>query len=347
MSYPSIGHASESLTFGAYGEARVIVPAPENERYQHLAWPKIVKAPDGTLVVAYIAARKHVAGDGCPAVSISKDGGASFSEPRILAHYDSRAEYEHAANLAIGLAPDEAVVLMGMTHTGNKRNDIFGWRSEDSGETWQPVDASALGKSQTGSVFGHIFETPDKGLTLTGHYRLPRGFGIWIAYSQDEGRSWGPPKTLIADTKWFEPTLWFTEGRIVGHIRDDTQSAYQQIVSDDQGETWTEPQLVLQRDEGRSYPSPFIISDPNDPTTIYALQSERIKEPRSAAIYLWKADASKLDWERQGLIVKATNIPDFSYPWMTHLEGHKWFLVFYSGEIDGPSSIYGMEIALP
>ena len=40
---------------GAFGELRVIVPAPAEQRYHHLSWPKAVTANDGTIVTAYIA----------------------------------------------------------------------------------------------------------------------------------------------------------------------------------------------------------------------------------------------------------------------------------------------------
>jgi len=174
---------------GDYGTPRIVVPAPESERFAHLAWPKVVRARDGTLVLAHAAARKHANGDGCPAVSVSTDEGETFSAPEILREFDGTRDYQHCGNLALGLAPDGAVMLLAMAFTGNERNSIFGWRSVDSGRTWESVDTSCLGSNRTGSVFGHVFAVEGRGLAVCGHYRRPKGAGIWIAYSQDGANS--------------------------------------------------------------------------------------------------------------------------------------------------------------
>ena len=171
-----------------FGEPRIVVPAPANARFAHLSWPKMVITPDGTLVTAYISGREHVNGDGCPAVSVSTDGGKTFSEPQVLRELDASKTYQHGANLAMGVAEDGAVVFLAMAFTDDERNSIFGWRSEDSGKSWVPVDTSSLGESRTGSVFGHVFSVPGKGLAVCGHFRKPKGYGIWIAYSQDQGK---------------------------------------------------------------------------------------------------------------------------------------------------------------
>jgi len=325
------------------GTPRIIVPAPEDERFAHLSWPKIVTAPDGTLVTAYIAGRKHVNGDGCPAVSVSKDRGKTFSEPTILREFDSSKRYQHGANLALGVAEDGAIVLMVMAFTNDERNSIFGWRSEDSGATWTPTDTSSLAESRTGSVFGHVFPVPGKGLAAGGHFRKPKGQGIWIAFSQDHGKTWGDPQT-VTDKAYFEPTFLFSETRLIGLIRENAAHAYHQYVSDDFGKTWVAKEKALQGAPEANHPAPFLIEDPAKPGQLYALQSERGDKHR---IHLWKATATDLDWEPICEVVEVPNDRDFSYPWMTPLGKGKWFLVYYSGEKDGPNSIWGVELTLP
>jgi len=225
---------------GDYGQPRVVVPAPANPRYAHLGWPKIVCARDGTLVLAYSAARAHTR-DGCPAVSISTDRGATFTKPHVLAHFDRTTKYRHCGNIALGVAGDGAVVLLAMAFSGNDRNSVFGWRSTDSGRTWQPVDTSSLADNRTGSVYGHVIPVPGAGLAVCGHYRAPsRPYtqGIWIAFSKDNGNTWGQPRR-ITDERLFEPAVTFTRGRFVGLIRDGTSPwRYWQAVSGDLGRTW-------------------------------------------------------------------------------------------------------------
>ncbi len=328
---------------GDYGQPRIIVPAPENPRYAHLSWPKIVKANDGTLVVAYIAGRKHANGDGCPAVSISRDGGKTFTPPQVLMTFDKTKMYQHCANLAMGKAEDGSIILMAMAFTDNDRNNIYGWRSVDSGKTWQRTDTSTLGDSKTGSVFGHVFNVPGNGLAVCGHYRQPKGNGIWIAYSTDHGKSWNDPHE-ISKKPYYEPAFIYAGGRLIGLVREKKVYAFHQFVSDDLGATWQFRQKVIQGDKSAVHPSPFLTADPTQPGTLYALQSERSAKNE---IYLWRAQADALQWECLGLVTSCPRVEDFSYPWMSHLEDNKWFLVFYSGKSSGRNSIYGMTIAIP
>lgn len=326
-----------------FPKPRVIVPAPKDPRYHHLAWPKAVTANDGNIVTAYIAARKHVNGDGCPAVSVSRDGGKTFSKPQILKHFDSSMPYQHGANLALGKAEDGALVLMVMAFTDNLRNNIYGWRSTDSGITWSPIDSSALGPNKTGSVFGHVFPVPGKGLAVCGHYRQPTGNGLWIAYSADHGKSWGGPNTITTN-KFFEPTFVHSSGQLIGLVRENAAYAYHQYVSDDLGKNWRFQSKALQGDPKANHPSPFLVVDPSNPKRLLALQTARNK---NREIHLWEANAETLKWRHIGQVVSHPAADDFGYPWMSHLGGDDWFLVYYGGEKDGANSIHGMKFTIP
>ncbi len=334
---------------GDYGTPRVIVPAPADARTAHLAWPKITRTPAGTLVVAYSAAREHTV-DGCPAVSVSRDEGKTFSRPHILQHFDRSMTYRHSGNTALGIAEDGAVVLLAMAFTDNRCNTIYGWRSADEGQTWTLVDTSPLAENKTGSVFGEIFPVPGLGLVVTGHYRAGSTppVGIWLAVSTDHGKTWGAPRT-ISDSRLFEPSFTFAEGRLIGLIRDNPARFYRQLVSDDLGQTWSETASLVGGGKA-SFPSPFIAHRREVPAQLYALQSQRNHgSPSAGEVYLWTADARKLDWERQGMVVsfpRGEGNPnrDFTYPWMVQLAPDRWFLVFYCGRVKGANSIYGMTI---
>ena len=307
-----------------YGQPRRLIAAPENPRFAHLAWPKVCRTKDGTLVVAYVAARAHTRG-GCPAVSISADGGRSFTRPHVLTEFDSSQNYAHCGNVALGTSDDGTVVLLAMAFTGDKCNTIVGWRSVDSGKSWQPIDATNLAENTTGSVFGEVFNVPGKGLAVFGHYRKPSDpmTGIWMAYSTDDGRSWGVPQ-LVTKSRYYEPAFTFTEERFIGLLRHPPgpeTRRYDQAVSDDLGKTWQigPSTIALAPEVKASLPSPFITVSSRDPTTLYALQSERGSSGKSRGrIYLWIADAKKLVWLRKGLVVSipetAKLLGDWSYP---------------------------------
>ncbi len=339
---------------GDYGQPRLLVPAPATPEIAHLSWPKIVATPSGVLVLAYSAGIGHNIGGSGPAVSISTDQAATFSSPNVLAYFpDDDARYRDCGNMALGVASDGAVVLLAMAYSGDRQNTILGWRSTDDGKTWQPVDTATLADNKTGSVYGHIQQVPDMGLVVFGHYRQPSqpSSGIWMAVSDDDGQSWGPPQ-VVTTNAYFEPAFTFTQGRWVGLLRlarDDDTRRYDQAVSDDLGRSWKiEPARLAIPDglPGRQ-PSPFITVDPTDATRLYAIQSIRgDHDGTRGRAYLWTANIERLDWKRQGRLAaipqNAANLSDWSYPWMTPIGDDRWVLVFYAGANRGSSSLYGM-----
>jgi len=331
----------------------VVVPAPSDLRFAHLSWPKIVTTRDGALVLAYSAGRFHGNdGGGSPAVSVSTDRGRTFTAPQVLQEFGPGMKYTACGNLALGIAPDGAVVLLAMAFTGDRWNTVVGWRSADAGTTWQRVDTSTLEDSKTGSVFGHVFPVPGKGLAATGHYRAgskPYTNGIWIAYSADEGRTWGVPRR-ITDRALFEPAILFTEGRFIGLIREKAGRQYWELTSNDRGATWN----LVPADVGKggsqlySFPSPFIASDPSNPKVLYALESNRSRSAdRPGRIVLWRGEIDSRNWKPLGTVVQLerdADHTDFTYPWMTPLGDGSWFVVFYSGKGRGANSIYGLAL---
>ena len=44
---------------------RIAVPAPQNPRFAHLAWPKAVRTRDGTIVLGFLMGAAHI-GNSCP-----------------------------------------------------------------------------------------------------------------------------------------------------------------------------------------------------------------------------------------------------------------------------------------
>ncbi|MDY0169046.1 MAG: sialidase family protein [Thermoguttaceae bacterium] len=341
---------------GDYGEPRLLVPAPDNRATQHLSWPKIVATGDDTLVLAYSAGIGHNIGGSGTAVSRSTDGGASFSPPNLLAYFpDDDKRYRDCGNMSLGLADDGAVVLLAMAYAGNVQNTILGWRSTDSGQTWEKVDTSALAENTTGSVYGNILQVPGMGLVTFGHYRQPSkpSTGIWLSVSTDQGRTWSPPR-VVTEAPYYEPAFAFTEGRFVGLLRlasGGDARRYDEAVSDDLGKTWRIRPSALAISKGLPgrQPSPFITASPTEPSKLYAIQSIRgDSEGTRGRAYLWTADVKQLQWQRKGRLAAipagADNLSDWSYPWMTPLGEGKWMLVFYAGNSRRSSSIYGMAI---
>lgn len=353
----AIGVQPVSLA-GDFGEPRVIVAAPENPRFAHLSWPKVVRTKDGTLVVAYVAGRFHgTHGEGCPAVSISTDAGKTFTPPKILKEYGPNDTYTSGGNVALGLAHDGSVVLLSMAFKADIANTIDGWRSTDGGKTWKLADVSRLANNKTGSVYGHVIALPDKRLAVVGHYRrgsTTRTAGLWISYSSDSGQRWGEPQTITANGL-VEPAFVFTADRFVGLARPNrTPAWYSQITSDDLGKTWAVQSKVLEpaNTKGVAYPSPGLFVDPNDPTRLIGMVSQRFTADAGNNLYgridLVSANVKTLDWKPMATAAKFPRSlkerGDITYGWMTPIDANRWFMVFYCGKTKGASDIYGLEL---
>lgn len=330
---------------GDWGAPRLVVPPPCERRFAHLAWPKIVRLPDGTLVLGCLAGEAHTRG-GSPVVAVSEDGGRSFSAPAILERFGPDKPFVHSGNIALGVAADGAVVLLAMALSGDaERTTIIGRRSEDGGWTWEATDTSQLA-GRAGSVYGHVFAVPGRGLAVAGHYRAgstPVERGIWLTFSDDDGRSWGAPRT-ISRSLLHEPALCYTQGRLIGLVRDNPARCYRQVVSPDMGATWEE--TVSQVGGGTRLPSPFITPVEGHPGALFALHTERNEGEEPGAIYLWEASAQRLQWRRRGLVARFPERGDYGYPWMAQLDDGRWFLVLYCGAVEGPSAIWGLELAV-
>lgn len=342
-----------AATLNDGGKVRVAVPPPKDPHFAHLSWCKAVRTGDGTIVLAYIAGIFHGShGGGSPAVSTSTDAGRSFSAPQILRVFDKDKDYSCSGNLALGIADDGSLALLAMAYTGDERNHIFGWRSTDGGRTWSETDTTTLGPNKTGSVFGNIVTVPGRGLTAIGHYRAgskPYTKGIWIASSIDHGRTWGEPQRIIEDAA-VEPMLVRSGDRLIAILRKAGKSDAQLVsVSDDDGKSWqtASSKLTIEK-PGFSLAAPFAAVHPDKPNQLVVLTTERGKPGR---IWLWRAEADKLNWRRERIILEfprpeGSKHNDYGYPWLVHLQGDRWLMFYYHGLGHGPNSIWVAEVTL-
>jgi hypothetical protein len=346
------------------GELRIAVPSPLDPRWAHLSWPKAIRTPSGTIVLAYLAGEFHGTGGGkSPAVSLSTDGGRTFTAPQILREFSAGAEYTSSGNVALGLAGDGAVVLLAMGYRGNEANNIYGWRSTDDGKTWSSTDTSTLGPNKTGSVVGRVLSLPGGRLIVFGHYRpgsSPHEHGIWCATSRDQGRSWGRPRTVMLGDV-VEPVAVQAGGRLLVLIRDNSSgpgsldNARQHLaISDDDGETWkTElSPTVAKNATTHRLAQPFVVNRPGNATGLIVLTTERARSGGTpGSLWLWRADIRNLDWRRERVILEFPRIEDssntdFGYPWLLPVANDRWLMFYYHGQKHGPNPIWVAEIQL-
>jgi len=341
-------------------KVRIAVSAPSGDKHAHLSWPKVITTARGTVILGYSAGIGHNIGGSALAVSLSKDGGRTFSAPnKLIAFPDDDPRYRDCGNLALGLAGDGSVLLLAMAYNRDEGNHIFGWRSTNDGVTWTRTDTSALGPNKTGSVFGNILHLPGQGLAVFGHYRngsQPYRQGLWMSLSRDDGRRWGEARR-IADIHAVEPVVVSSAGRLVGFFRGDSQGARgrQSIgVSDDQGATWRTELSVLDAQEPAHarLAAPFAVENPNKPGELLVLTTERaVPGNTPGRIWLWRGEAKALNWQRERVLlefpmIEADRNTDFGYPWLLHVEGRRWLMFYYHGDSRGNCPLWVTEVIL-
>ena len=345
------------------GTARIAVEAPRDKRFAHLSWPKVVRRDDGTIVLAYIAGVFHGDhGGGSPAVSVSTDEGKTFTSPQVLRRFGPEEDYTQSGNLALGIAPDGAFVLLAMAYTGTGKgivgtagvgNHIYGWRSTD-GRSWTPTDTSALGPNITGSVFGNICPTSDGKLAVLGHYRAPSqpAKGIWLAMSNDDGRTWGKPRQ-ITDVDAAEPLLLVTEKRWLAFLRSKGSGRQYVSVSDDAGTTWTTSISALAPPPQHRLAAPFAVVNPANKNEVLALTTERVGSQLEtpSKIQLWRGSLDKLAWKQERALIefpKSADNPntDLGYVWLLPSGAGRWQLYFYYGRGHGENSIWVADVTI-
>lgn len=331
---------------------RIVVSAPENPRFHHLGWPKAVRTGDGVIVLGFLSGKKHP-GENCPMVAISTDGGKTFSEPQMLREFGAGLDYDASGNMALGLAHDGAVLLLAHGYSKTS-NHIFGWRSTDSGRTWQPVDTSALGPNKTGSSTGHIVQLPGKKLMVVGHYRdgsQPYERGIWRSISEDDGLTWGEP-VLVTEYPGVEPVLVRHENRLLVFIRGnkaDDDNRQMLAISEDGGVTWkTRPAGIEALQSDARLAHPFAMVDPHDPAKLLAITFERGK---TGIAQLWRAEASTLAFKHDRTLLELTQLDretnnDYGYAWLVPMEGRRALMFYYHGKKEGPNPIWVLEAEL-
>ncbi|MSU49957.1 MAG: exo-alpha-sialidase [Opitutus sp.] len=331
---------------------RVAVAPPANKRFEHLAWPKAVRTADGTIVVGFLAGTHH-GSESCPAVSLSTDGGKTFTAPNVLKEFGPGKEYGNSGNMALGLAHDGAVLLLAHGHSANS-NHIYGWRSTDSGRTWKPVDTSGLGPNKTGSSTGTILQLPGKQLMVVGHYRAgskPYTTGIWQSVSSDDGLTWGEP-AMVNNLNAGEPVLVRSGDRLLVFIRGRGPASARQFVSvsQDWGRTWATDMLNIAavNQHATLLAHPFAMVNPHNSAELIAVTFER---PAPGSAQLWRGNAKTLSFKHDRTLVELPKIAgdkntDFGYAWMLPMEGRRALVFYYHGMGRGPCPIWVVETEL-
>lgn len=249
-------------------------------------FPRVLLLDNGDLLASFKTGAGHVGKAGRSALSRSRDGGVTWSEP--VTTFDL-PDADDSLDACVQLR-DGTVVFAAVSYRwrGEKYSfvdwhaDTYVIRSSDRGETWTPPAKVEIAPFTWAYPFGRIIEMPNNELimTLFGGY-LPlslygspdedkdeeartlrklgdakpeaqRGDFSFLLRSKDGGRTWGDP-SVIARHHNEVCAIRLPDGRLMAAIREAGRGARLNVTfSSDQGHTWSTPTPLT---ENRQHPA--------------------------------------------------------------------------------------------
>jgi predicted neuraminidase len=243
LGFASVGGAWSVRPMARPARNRSAIAAVTSDR--HVAFPGICKAASGALLVCYREGYSHASGnpdDGRVMLVRSLDGGATWSEPELA--YDDPAMDDR--NAAIACMSDGTIALIWDKYLHGVHH--FAWlsTSNDEGRTWrEPVRVSETENVHTRSrpldlsngTWLIPFAESGHGPTTATHFSVydPRTGEARQIRATPVGRRECADEVAVTRA---------VDGRLVALIRSQTDPAFWQIESGNDGETWSEPRLT-------------------------------------------------------------------------------------------------------
>ena len=330
----------------------------------YAAWPAIVRASNGDLLVAFTATEEHLSPDGKIVTIRSSDNGATWSSPqeiynsliddresglthlrdgRILAHIWSthwtRALYERhytdpQANDKVQrwIRHVDSPSYLGAT----EQHGSWLLISEDDGHTWSQA------RKGPDTIHGGI-HTQDGSLLVASYRRQKNHVGVYSAPHPDS--SWTLISTVHSpmpdSIRFGEPhVVQLRSGRILMMIRPtsipyndrDPRLYLWQSWSDDQGKTWAEPE------ETPLWGFPPHLLQLQDGRVVVTYGHRRPPYGQRAAI-----SPDGISWHTGDIITLRDDAPnhDLGYPVSVELAPDTVLTVYYQKQPHGKVDILG------
>jgi len=337
--------------------------------HPNFMWPTVCKLQNGDIAVVCSGYRKrHVCPYGTNVISISKDGGETFSNP--LPVIDTPLDERDSGILTFGRAGVMITTFNNSVNSQRKYADEIDNACLDG--ISKETEENALGSLYRisydgGKTFGKILKSPvtcphgplqlNNGNilwlgTLFDREKVTEGFNVesWLITLKDNGELneefefLGRIKDVpVGDIKCYfcEPhAICLDDGTILAHIRVERGTppiaTIFQTVSKDGGKTWDTQRQILENNSGCP---PHLIKG-ND-GTIICTYARRIDNFSIRAIV--SKDNGKT-WSRELEICPAGYDWDMGYPATVHLYDNVYLTVYYAEQKRGePRRIIGQK----
>ncbi len=219
-------------------------------------FPVMVKTGSNSLAVAHRTGDFHNGPRGRTEITLSHDGGESWSASKVVADHASDCR-----NFAMGATSEGALVLSYVTveYEGGRPDawtgfgELFVIRSEDGGESWSGprsftgVLEHLTGEERGASPYGKIVELADGTLLMNVYTHDTEEYGHHLTHvirSGDGGLTWGDPTTLPVQAGDETALLALPSGKLLAAARRSISHVSQKVCitsSMDGGYTWSEP----------------------------------------------------------------------------------------------------------
>jgi len=295
------------------------------------AFPLMLRSNYGKVLLFYRDGADHAASKGVVKMRISEDGGGNFGGETIIATdaiYDCR-------NVSGGVTPTGRIVLFYMRYnfTASTSFDQGFIYSDDDGSTWSNYQTIPSGTHTFFSPYGEMISIGNSKLMVCwyGESQATPTYSTYVITSSDNGLTWSSAIAVLTSTslRYGESSYAYLDGGIiVGHVRNSNGSPLYQVISTNNGATWTNQGVTTVDTAAQVSPMLTTFIDPNNQKYIASFYANRGDNKLKVAIAEYAtAVAGVSGWARTD--IDSHTWTDFGYPTVVKSRENNKFLIAY------------------
>jgi len=282
------------------------------------AFPLLVETPDNKIELYYRQAKSHAGSNGAIVTRSSTDGGASFTNADTLL---SKRGID-IRNVSGGITATGRIVLFVLEYNILTKTGI------DQGYTYSDNDGKTWTAYQTISTNNHSFFSPYGKFIAIGNGKIMQSwygsgginkYSTYVITSDDNGKTWSSPITVATSKtiQYGEASYAYLDNNvIIGLVRNSAGGVFRQVISFDNGLTWSD-QGVVTFDTGLMVsPSLSTYKGADGQKYVVAYYANRQNKNLYAVVGSSTALKSGVSgWMPSSLtIIGSNNLIDFGYP---------------------------------
>jgi hypothetical protein len=237
--YRAIWNADSPVSSSPFLPTEIPTSTFDDGKYN--AWGITDTFPDGKFVIAYAKGAGHISTDHEIVIRISTDEGKNWGG-EIIAVANNGVGKELGGG---GVTPTGRIILSYWTVISTVSH-LYYIYSDDEGYTWSDaVEISIAGVNVVAGFYGGVIKIANNEI-LMSYYAWdddsPINYSVYIVKSTDNGTTWESSILVVSSDsiKHTEASFCYLGGSfILGIIRDNNQSQPTQVLSVDNGDTWS------------------------------------------------------------------------------------------------------------